>query len=481
MTISPPVASTSNISEPSPTLTSKQRRQRQIPQGTAPTNDSAFRTSERYWKNRSQPLNLERALSYDRIRWDEDGDEDRWHGVWEDGQGLRVHCFRIRLRVDGDESGCALGQGRWKGKEVHKQGQEDSTVRDYAVIIPSMPGIVLFPSILPPKLQRSLVRESLRHSVSPNLTSLSPHYDLPSEGVWNAFEAGHGARICKRISLKSDGTIGRDQVNFEPVTKTNWKYEIGRGEKDKDKENVVVQLRREEPKKELVILAHTDEAATSPAAAAADYAVQDLLTKLRWTTIGWNYDWTSKVYNFELPHSNLPPLIHRCCKEAVRRVEWDQVFLGTGEAEWHEGKENMWDKWREEYEPDAGIVNFYQLRDTLTAHIDHSELDAVQPLVSFSIGHSAIFLIGGATREITPLAIELQSGDGLIMSGQRGRRVFHGIPRILTDSLPSYLASNLDLTEHDAGEEGEDWKVFGEFLETGARINFNVRTVGYTA
>jgi len=35
-------------------------------------------------------------------------------------------------------------------------------------------------------------------------------------------------------------------------------------------------------------------------------------------------------------------------------------------------------------EPDAGIVNFYQTRDTLMGHVDHSEICATSPLVSIS-------------------------------------------------------------------------------------------------
>lgn len=46
-------------------------------------------------------------------------------------------------------------------------------------------------------------------------------------------------------------------------------------------------------------------------------------------------------------------------------------------------------------------------------------------LALFRIGHSAVFLIGGPTRDEAPLAILLESGDGLIMSGA-GRRLFHG-------------------------------------------------------
>jgi hypothetical protein len=35
-------------------------------------------------------------------------------------------------------------------------------------------------------------------------------------------------------------------------------------------------------------------------------------------------------------------------------------------------------------EPDAGIVNFYQEKDTLMAHVDRSEVCATSPLVSIS-------------------------------------------------------------------------------------------------
>lgn len=128
---------------------------------------------------------------------------------------------------------------------------------------------------------------------------------------------------------------------------------------------------------------------------------------------------------------------------------------------------------------------------------------SVRSCTTNSIGHSAIFLIGGPTRSTPPLAIRLDSGDGVIMSGRRGRRVFHGLPRVVPGSLPEYLkAGSEDRQHHDdpgVGEdvgaragtgiredraEGEDqsggsddWRLFGEYLERGARINVNVRTV----
>lgn len=35
-------------------------------------------------------------------------------------------------------------------------------------------------------------------------------------------------------------------------------------------------------------------------------------------------------------------------------------------------------------EPDAGIVNFYQTKDSLMGHVDRSEICATSPLVSIS-------------------------------------------------------------------------------------------------
>ena len=50
------------------------------------------------------------------------------------------------------------------------------------------------------------------------------------------------------------------------------------------------------------------------------------------------------------------------------------------------------------------------------------------PLCSF--GQSAVFLIGGTTKQIRPTGILLQSGDIVIMSGGC-RLAYHGVPKIV--------------------------------------------------
>ena len=59
-----------------------------------------------------------------------------------------------------------------------------------------------------------------------------------------------------------------------------------------------------------------------------------------------------------------------------------------------------------EYSPEAGIVNYYPLGGSMGGHTDHYESDLSWPLISLSFGQSAIFLIGGATRDIRPAGMD---------------------------------------------------------------------------
>ena len=70
------------------------------------------------------------------------------------------------------------------------------------------------------------------------------------------------------------------------------------------------------------------------------------------------------------------------------------------------------------FKPEAGIVNYYHLNSTLSGHQDHSEKNLDAPLISLSFGNSALFLIGGKTKDIKPKAFLLKSGDIVIMSGE---------------------------------------------------------------
>lgn len=75
-------------------------------------------------------------------------------------------------------------------------------------------------------------------------------------------------------------------------------------------------------------------------------------------------------------------------------------------------------------------------------------------------------MVGGPTQDIKPVALQLNSGDIVVMTGPC-RRAFHGVPRILENSLPDYLKPTAD---------EEDWAPYGDFMQT-TRINLNIRQV----
>jgi len=191
---------------------------------------------------------------------------------------------------------------------------------------------------------------------------------------------------------------------------------------------------------------------------------------MRWANIGWFYHWGTKQYDFTKGRGVIDSELRSVCDEAVRSVDWEKVH-GSSSADWGPSGPD-WQTWGQTYEPDAGIVNFYQEKDTLMAHVDRSEVCATSPLVSISLGNAAVFLIGGLTRETEPVPILLRSGDIVIMSGPACRRAYHGVPRILEGSLPRHLTADA-VVEKEAREE---WRPYEEYLGT-SRININVRQV----
>ncbi|PIA59613.1 hypothetical protein AQUCO_00400478v1 [Aquilegia coerulea] len=97
--------------------------------------------------------------------------------------------------------------------------------------------------------------------------------------------------------------------------------------------------------------------------------------------------------------------------------------------------------------PDICIVNFYGQSGKLGLHQDKDEspesLKNRLPVVSFSIGDSAEFLYGDDRDADKAEKVELKSGDVLVFGGE-SRLIFHGVPSIVKDSAPKFLADEAD-------------------------------------
>lgn len=80
--------------------------------------------------------------------------------------------------------------------------------------------------------------------------------------------------------------------------------------------------------------------------------------------------------------------------------------------------------------PQACLVNWYGAEARMGLHQDRDEQDLSAPVVSVSLGDSAVFRIGGTDRRDPTRSLRLHSGDVLAFGGP-ARLVFHGIDRIL--------------------------------------------------
>jgi alkylated DNA repair protein (DNA oxidative demethylase) len=97
--------------------------------------------------------------------------------------------------------------------------------------------------------------------------------------------------------------------------------------------------------------------------------------------------------------------------------------------------------------PEACLVNFYEASAKMGLHQDRDEQDFEAPVLSLSLGDTAVFRIGGTVRGGRTQSLKLASGDALLFGGE-ARLAFHGIDRILAGSsalLPQGGRINLTL------------------------------------
>jgi DNA oxidative demethylase len=83
--------------------------------------------------------------------------------------------------------------------------------------------------------------------------------------------------------------------------------------------------------------------------------------------------------------------------------------------------------------PDACLVNLYGPEARMGLHQDRDEADFAFPVLSVSLGDTAVFRLGGASRRDATRTLRLSSGDVCLLSGP-ARLWHHGIDRVLAGS-----------------------------------------------
>ena len=204
--------------------------------------------------------------------------------------------------------------------------------------------------------------------------------------------------------------------------------------------------------------------------------------KLRWATLGLHYDWTTRTYPNPKPEpgeaaggmaaAQVPPELGALAR---------RIAAAVGQS----------------LAPETAIVNFYRHNSTMCAHQDDAEAALECPVVSVSFGCAAVFLLGGLSREMPPVALWVHSGDAMVLGGQT-RLAFHAMARVAVGSCPEALlpgggrsrgcaaataaaaAAAHDDDDGDRDDDTGDQATADQMVRAylaGHRININVRQV----
>jgi alkylated DNA repair protein (DNA oxidative demethylase) len=80
--------------------------------------------------------------------------------------------------------------------------------------------------------------------------------------------------------------------------------------------------------------------------------------------------------------------------------------------------------------PECCLVNLYRDGARMGLHQDRDEHAFDAPVVSVSLGNSAVFRIGGTKRHDPTTSVTLHSGDVVVFGGN-ARLAYHGIDRVI--------------------------------------------------
>ena len=173
-----------------------------------------------------------------------------------------------------------------------------------------------------------------------------------------------------------------------------------------------------------------------------------------------------------------------------------KIFAKTSLAMVNVGQSQQSDE-KLHFAPEASIVNYYNTKSLMGGHRDELEIALDKPVVSLSVGLSAVFLLGGKSKDEHPvLPILIRAGDVMCLGGD-SRLNYHSMARVLphTVSLPNVEPSlcpvgNQKVTLDTIGSGNEnnvkgsspvgvsdnDLAALDEYLSE-HRININVRQV----
>jgi alkylated DNA repair protein alkB family protein 1 len=178
---------------------------------------------------------------------------------------------------------------------------------------------------------------------------------------------------------------------------------------------------------------------------------QFLQKKLRWLTLGDQYEWSSRSYS----GTDTTPF----------PSDIAQLITGLFGS----------------LKPESGVVLLYSKSDYMPVHRDVSEA-CENGLVSVSLGCDGLFVVARDTNEGDKhtaegnvLVVRVRSGDVLEMTGE-SRWAWHAMPKIIPGTCPQFLKSWPVGSEAAMGERKGAYDQWKGYMD-GKRINLSCRQV----
>ncbi|KAI8375215.1 hypothetical protein BD560DRAFT_393067 [Blakeslea trispora] len=239
-----------------------------------------------------------------------------------------------------------------------------------AYILKNVPGLIIIPNAFSPRAQRYLVKQCLSiYPQPPNTSNLDTHYHIPSTGLWPLYEAQEKGILTP---ADADFFVLKKESQFE-TSDTYVDSEEEEELKAKDSEIKAAPTACSDDFKPVIKEEKPDPL---PAPGVPLLPPNELVRKLRWVTLGYQYHWPTKTYHLDRRYP-FPDDVSELTKAVVTAIE------GIG----YQSEKEEETSWRNEYKgedfkAEAGVVNYYQYKDALMGHVDRSELNMEAPLIS---------------------------------------------------------------------------------------------------
>lgn len=276
---------------------------------------------------------------------------------------------------------------------VQEQEQEQEKEHECAYLHEDHPGLIYIPAAFTPSAQRTLVKACLnRYSKHPNKSNLDTHYLVPDGGIWDLHEdvfSGKRSLDDPKVFVQRKAVVDENAEGYGSDDDDNSDDDNDGGDNDpknsgskttttssqpsEKKPKTSQQQQRPSVRSLVPIIDGTPSVPDNvskndpePSAQVPILPPAQLLRKMRWITLGYQYHWPSKTYHFD-QNAPFPTELAVLSKAVVEAVD------GIGPYPYS----------AKDFVAEAGVINYYQLKDRLMGHVDRSELNKDAPLVSF--------------------------------------------------------------------------------------------------